>query len=194
MTDLTAMKIKELLKDKKRESLPEIQTNGLIPAAVLIPLLHFDSNWHLLFTRRTETVNNHRGQVSFPGGRVESHDASPIAAALRETFEEIGIESSRITILGQLSDVPTSRGFLISPIVGIVTYPLALKISSQEVARVFTIPLDWLSERTNWEEKEYILSNGDRKNEIFYRSYDGEILWGVTARITAYFLQTLKHK
>ncbi|MCJ7623812.1 MAG: CoA pyrophosphatase, partial [Anaerolineaceae bacterium] len=150
--------------------------------------------WHLLFTRRTETVNNHKGQVSFPGGRVEPCDASLSAAALRETFEEIGVEAEKITILGSLNNIPTSRGFLITPFVGVLTYPFKLKISSKEVARVFTLPLDWLSEPINWEEREYILPNGERKGEIFYQPYDGETLWGVTARIILNFLHVLDQK
>jgi 8-oxo-dGTP pyrophosphatase MutT (NUDIX family) len=194
MADLTAMEIRDLLIEGRGDSLTEFPQKEYLSAAVLVPLLNYDDNWHLLFTRRTETVNNHKGQVSFPGGGVESHDESPIAAALRETFEEIGIESKRITILGQLKDIPTSRGYLISPIVGVITDPVTLKISSQEVARVFTIPLEWLSERTNWEKKEYVHSNGEKTNEVFYRPYGGEILWGVTARITLRFLQTLDRK
>src|SRR4030067_427861 len=89
------------------------------PAAVLVPLYQTDGAWHALFTRRTETVDSHRGQVSFPGGQLEPGDPNPTEAALRETEEESGVRSTDVDILGELSPLLTRTPFLISPIAGL---------------------------------------------------------------------------
>src|SRR4030042_1362716 len=124
------------------------------PAAVLIPLYQTDGEWHALFTRRTETVDSHRGQVSFPGGQIEPGDAGPAEAALRETEEEIGLRSTDVDILGQLSPLLTVPQFLISPIVGIFRWPYPLRVNQREVANAFGVPLLWLASPAHTEIRE----------------------------------------
>jgi 8-oxo-dGTP pyrophosphatase MutT (NUDIX family) len=160
-------------------------------AGVLVPLLKKNNEWELLFTRRTDTVNDHKGQVSFPGGMAEPGDSGITMTAIREAREEIGLQADHIRILGYLSEMHTVTDFLITPVVGLVTWPFDLNISQDEVARVFTIPLKWLMNPHNWEERS--LTIGDRciDNVLFFREYDGEVLWGVTARITLNFLETI---
>ena len=157
---------------------------GLRSASVLVPLLWADDRWSLLFTRRTETVNSHKGQVSFPGGAADPEDASPEATALREAFEEIGLLAEDVRIFGRLLSRPTISSFLITPVVGRVRWPGDFHVSPQEVSRVFTIPLDWLADPDKREERPRTTPGGYYEKIIFYQPYDGEILWGITARIT----------
>lgn len=164
--------------------------SSLRRAGVLVPLLK-NNEWELLFTRRTDTVNDHKGQVSFPGGMADTGDSNITMTAIREAREEIGIQAEDIRILGYLSEMHTVTDFLITPVVGLITWPFELNLSLDEVARVFTIPLKWLVDPQNWEERS--LTIGDRciDNVVFFREYDGEVLWGVTARITLNFLETI---
>jgi 8-oxo-dGTP pyrophosphatase MutT (NUDIX family) len=161
-------------------------------AAVLVPLVCEGGALHLLFTRRTDLVHDHKGQVAFPGGSVEPQDASLEDTALRETFEEIGIPPSEIRVLGKLPLFPTITGFIISPVVGMVPWPYDLRLSPEEVSRVFTIPLAWLADPANRVEKPMTLPDGRNERVVFFNNFDGENLWGATARITLNFLRTLE--
>jgi 8-oxo-dGTP pyrophosphatase MutT (NUDIX family) len=154
-------------------------------AAVLIPLACVDEEWHLLFTRRTDLVDHHKGQVSFPGGRMDSEDISPEATALRETYEEVGITPKDIKMLGSLGKYLTVSNYLVTPFIGIIPWPYTFKIHTLEVSRVFTIPLNWLADPLH--RQEMVRKENDR-GVILYLPYDGELLWGVTARITVNFL------
>ncbi len=160
-------------------------------AGVLVPLLKEGNQWSLLFTRRTDTVNDHKGQVSFPGGMAEPGDMKISNTAVREAWEEIGLKPADVQILGYLTDFHTVTDFLITPVVGLIQWPFEMLLSANEVARVFTIPLRWLMDPQNWEERS--LTIGDRcvDNVVFYREYDREVLWGVTAKITLNLLEAL---
>ena len=164
---------------------------GLRKAAVLIPLMCDAGHWHLLFIRRTELVQDHKGQVSFPGGAYEPEDANMEATALRETWEEVGIPPQTITLLGKMPVFSSVSGFAITPVVGQIPWPYPLKLEPAEVNRAFTIPIEWLANPANWSEKPYVRSNGRQEKVIFFDHYDGELLWGITARITLDFLKLL---
>jgi 8-oxo-dGTP pyrophosphatase MutT (NUDIX family) len=157
-------------------------------AAVLLPLMHFDGEWHILYTRRTDRVESHKGQVSFPGGACDEGETTPEQTALREMEEEIGVSPTDVQLLGRLSRLVTVSSFRVSPIVGVIPFPYAFKVAGVEVARVFTIPLLWLANRNNY--WEFSLGDPDR-SVIAYHPYDGELLWGATARMTVNFLKTL---
>ncbi|MFC2064125.1 NUDIX hydrolase [Chloroflexota bacterium] len=162
-------------------------------AAVLIPLIYHDSNWSLIFTRRTELLESHKGQVSFPGGACDLNEVGAEDTALREAWEEIGLISEDVTILGMLPEVETITSFRVTPVVGIIPWPYHFTLSKQEVSRVFAIPLEWLIESSNWVEQK--ITSEDFKKEyslITYLPYDGEILWGASARITHDFLKALE--
>lgn len=165
---------------------------GFRPAAVLIPLAWRADEWHLLFTRRTETVQNHKGQVSFPGGAAEPEDLTPEKTALREAFEEIGLSSQDVRILGRLGRLVTVSHFFVTPILARIPFPYHFQLSKAEVSRVFTIPLNWLADPAHYEERSRTLSGGAIENVIYFQPYDGERLWGISARITVDFLETLK--
>ena len=110
-------------------------------AGVLIPFFHLDEEWKLLFTRRTEYVNNHKGQVAFPGGAYDPEDQDIVQTALRESCEEIGLCSNEVKVLGCLEDQVTSSNFCITPVVAYIEKPIRFVISEDEVSRVFCIPL-----------------------------------------------------
>jgi len=164
----------------------------LRPAAVLVPLFQENGRWRLLFTRRTETLNNHKGQVSFPGGAVESQDSCPEETALREANEEIGLLPGDVRILGRLAQLQTGSNYLISPVLAYIRWPYDFSPSPLEVSRVFSIPLDWLADSRNWEERPYRSPGGTSARVIFFKPYDGEVLWGVSARITVDLLKILR--
>ena len=157
-------------------------------AAVLIPLARVGDEWHLLYTRRTDRVEHHKGQVSFPGGRTGPQDPSPEYTALRETDEEVGISPSDVKILGRLGEYLTVTNYLVTPVVGVIPWPVCFKIHTIEVGRVFTIPLEWLADRSNYQE--FVRAETGR-GVITYFPYDGELLWGATARMTVNFLKLL---
>lgn len=157
-------------------------------AAVLVPLAFYRNEWHILFTRRTDRVESHKGQVSFPGGACDEGETTPEQTALREAEEEIGIRPEDVEVLGRLSRLITVSSFRVSPVVGVIPFPYAFRVASAEVARVFTIPLLWLANRTNY--WEFWLGDA-RRSVIAYHPYDGELLWGATARMTVNFLRTV---
>ncbi len=157
-------------------------------AAVLVPLIWQDDEWHLLYTRRTEKVESHKGQVSFPGGACDDGETTPEETALREAEEEIGIRPQEVKILGRLANLITITYFRVTPVVGVVKWPTVLRVEGNEVARVFTIPLGWLAEPSNrWQFER----SGMKRPLIAYHPYDGELLWGATARVTVDFLNVL---
>lgn len=157
-------------------------------AAVLIPLTRFGEEWHLLYTRRGDKVETHKGQVSFPGGACDPGEATPEETALREADEEIGIHPQDVRVLGRLTAMITITGFHVTPVVGLVPWPYAFRVESAEVARVFTMPLAWLVDRSNrWE----MQIPGRDIGLIVYHPYDGELLWGATAFMTDNFIQAL---
>lgn len=165
---------------------------GLRQAAVLVPLLYHNEQWHLLFTRRTETVNSHKGQVSFPGGAADPEDDSPEATALREAYEEIGLRAEDIHILGRMQERPTISRFLVTPVVARVPWPYPFRLSPNEVGRVFTIPLDWLADPAHREVRPRAVPEAVYERVIYYQEYDGEILWGASAHITLGLLRALQ--
>jgi len=154
-------------------------------AAILIPFFWWEDGWQLVFTRRTDTVEHHKGQVSFPGGRCETGEATPEATALREAKEELGLASEHVRLLGRMNDVITITRYRITPIVGVIPWPYPFQPEPAEVGRVFSIPLLWLADRANWDERSITPDGIARPFPVIsYHPYDGEILWGASARIT----------
>jgi len=158
-------------------------------AAVLLPLLRIGDEWRLLYTRRTERVETHKGQVSFPGGACDPGEEQPEQTALREADEEIGLRPQDVRVLGRLSPLVTITSFRVSPIVGVIPWPYAFRVENAEVERVFTMPLSWLADKRNrWE----FSLPGKKFGLIVYHPFDGEVLWGATALMTDTFLKTLE--
>jgi 8-oxo-dGTP pyrophosphatase MutT (NUDIX family) len=161
-------------------------------AAVLLPLFQWQGDWHLVFTRRTDTVESHKGQVSFPGGACDEMETMAEQTALREAQEEIGLDPGDVHLLGRMNDIVTITHFRVTPVVGVIPWPYRFQLSQQEVKRVFSIPLRWMAEPVNWDEFHYTPDGSHRTYPVItYHSYDGETLWGASARITQNFLEIL---
>lgn len=161
-------------------------------AAVLVPLVCREGVWHILFTRRADGLPTHKGQVSFPGGAIEDQDISPVDTALRESYEEIGIKPEDVEVLGLLRDFPTITGYIITPVVGALPWPYPLKVETEEVERVFLVPLAWLADSENQEEVEVTFMTTWNEKVIYFAPFDGEKIWGATARITIDLLRIVE--
>jgi len=158
-------------------------------AAVLVPLFQKEGDCHLLFTKRSEQVKYHKGEISFPGGVVDEEDKELINTALREADEEIGLKESDVQIIGLLDDIVTITEFIVTPIVGLFTYPYSFKVSEVEIAELIEVPLASLLEEDCFSERE-IFRGG--QNEIVYAyQYGKHIIWGATARILKQFLDLI---
>jgi 8-oxo-dGTP pyrophosphatase MutT (NUDIX family) len=128
-----------------------------------VPLVVRDNGLTVLLTQRADHLNDHAGQVSFPGGRHEPFDADATATALREAQEEVGLDPSRVEILGALPDYLTGTGFRVSPVIGLVHPPFTLKVDALEVAEVFEVPLAFLMDPANHEERVFRYEGGERR-------------------------------
>jgi 8-oxo-dGTP pyrophosphatase MutT (NUDIX family) len=160
------------------------------PAAVLVPLLWFEGEWHLLFTRRSSSLMNHSGQVSFPGGSWDVEDEDLTATALREAWEETGIRPEEVRVLGEMPAIGITTHFLVTPVVGIIPWPYPLRLQETEVARAFIVPLSWLADHANFYTSTRIYE-GKTYEIIYYQLFDGEKIWGATARITQELLKLI---
>jgi 8-oxo-dGTP pyrophosphatase MutT (NUDIX family) len=158
-------------------------------AAVLVPLFQKDRDCHLLFTKRSEEVKYHKGEISFPGGVVDEEDKELINTALREAHEEIGLKESDVQIIGVLDDIVTITEFIVTPIVGLFPYPYLFKVSEAEIAELIEVPLASLLDENCYSEKE--IFRGGREEIIFNYQYRDHNIWGATARILKQFLDLI---
>lgn len=173
-------------------ALPQFLTEAPKPAAVLIPFLYSEIGWQILLTRRHSDLPEHSGQVAFPGGRADPEDASPEQTALREAYEEIGLRAGDVDLLGRLQDYLTITNYRVTPVVGVIPWPYPLRPAEDEVSRIFTIPLIWLAQPENHEERLRLLPAPHAPAKVVYfHPYDGEVLWGASARITLNLVQAL---
>ena len=162
-------------------------------SAVLILLRNRNDAWEVFFTRRSEQLADHGGQIAFPGGRAEAGDSGPLQTALREACEEIGVPPGSVHPLGILEPVDTSSGFRVWPVVGVLRSPVEPGSSSPEVAEAFWIPLDWLAADGRWEWR-IVPAGENRREAVFFEAYQGNIIWGATAAITVQLLDRLHGK
>ena len=163
---------------------PEMRAPGQtapIAAAVLIPVITRADGPTLLFTRRTEHLARHSGQISFPGGRSETGDLSPVETALRETREEIGIAPAFVTIAGYLPRYLTGTGFDISPVVGVVAPGFTLVPDAKEVAEIFEVKLAFFLDPANLKDISREMAGRSRRVHVF--EPDGHYIWGITAAL-----------
>ncbi len=175
--------IAERLSSHVRKSMPHAQ---LRKACVLVTLVNNNDQLHLLLTKRTDAVEHHKGQISFPGGMADPGDTSETDTALREIEEEIGVARSSIAILGMLDDIHIPTGFIVTPVVGYIDRLDDLNINADEVAEVLLIPLEKFFDPSlcRTEARELL---GQRR-EIFVFDVWNEPVWGATAHIIRQFI------
>jgi len=164
-----------------------IADQTLVQAAVLVLLFEKDGQEHILFTERSQKVEYHKGEVSFPGGKVDPGDASLAQTALREGAEEIGLCPEDVTILGRMDDIVTlTTGFVVTPYVGRIPYPYPFRVNSDEIAALILAPLQALSRDCGGRAPQVIQSENGIGVLCF--RYGDHIIWGATARILEQFL------
>jgi 8-oxo-dGTP pyrophosphatase MutT (NUDIX family) len=156
-----------------------VQREVMIAAAVLIPLVARAGGLTMLLTRRTDHLSSHAGQISFPGGRAETYDASPVATALREAQEEIGLDARHAEIIGQLPIYLTGTGYRVTPVVALLTPPFELLPDPQEVAEIFEVPLAHLMNGAHHQRLSVDLPSGRRS--FYAMPYERHFIWGATA-------------
>jgi len=186
--DSTRLELLNLHQDLSKNPI----ASNLIQAAVLIPITVWENELVILFIKRTNSVNNHQNQISFPGGAIEKNDTDPQAAALRETKEEIGIKKKDIEILGKLRAKNTSTGFYIYPFVGFIHKLEEIQINKLEVGRIIYVPIKWLCNPKNSHTEIYEGQNKISHPVIVFSNYDGEKVWGVTASLVRQLLEIIK--
>ena len=162
---------------------------GATLAAVLMPLVTHPHGLTVILTQRTEHLDDHAGQISFPGGRIEPGDDHPAATALRETEEEIGLAANRVEVIGSLGLHDTSTGFAVVPVIGLVAPPVEFTLDAFEVAEAFEVPLDFLLDPANRQLGQ--IEHRGRLREYFFFDYDGRMIWGATARMIVELAETL---
>lgn len=155
--------------------------NDLIPAAVLFSIVLREDEPSVLLTQRNPDLKDHPGQISFPGGRVEQQDRSLADTALREAEEEIGLDPACVEVVGYLPAYRTVTGFLVTPVVAIVTPPVDLRPDPDEVAEVFEVPLSFLLDSAN--HKRHTIQLQGKVRDFFAVPYGDRFIWGATAGI-----------
>jgi 8-oxo-dGTP pyrophosphatase MutT (NUDIX family) len=155
------------------------------PAAVLMPVQERDDGDYLVLTKRAEHLSRHRGQIAFPGGRVDASDAGELEAALRESQEEIGLDPSNVRILGRIDQVMAAYGYVVTPFVGLIPPAYDFRPNPAETAAVFSVPIEALLEPKNVSLADHGWSNGATVYHFHYGHWD---IWGATANMIVQFL------
>jgi 8-oxo-dGTP pyrophosphatase MutT (NUDIX family) len=170
--------LEKILSHRKKK---KITGENLKASAVLIPLFYNQGQYYVLFTERSDEVVFHKGQVCFPGGTREPSDSSLLKTALRESQEEIGLESGDIEILGELDDsITLTSNYVISPFVAFIPHPYPFKAEGREIREIFSVPLSFLMDEANF------------KQDAYAYEYEGHLIWGATAGILRQFIDLLK--
>ena len=165
--------------DESRKPRLRSGATGLVPASVLVPIVVRDGGPTMLLTERTAHLNDHAGQVSFPGGSAEPDDVDAVDTALRESDEEIGLARAHVEIIGRLPDYPTITGFNVAPIVALVHPPFKLTLDAFEVAEAFEVPLAFLFDPANQQRREITMDGHVR--HFLAMPYGAHFIWGATA-------------
>jgi 8-oxo-dGTP pyrophosphatase MutT (NUDIX family) len=179
--------MRERLQKRPRRVLPADEG---CRAAVLVPLFRRGGALHVLFTKRTDTVSTHKGQISFPGGRVEPHDENLLATALRESHEEIGLAPVDVTVLGALDDTVTLKAMRITPYVGLIPDPYPFVVHPGEVAYLLDVPLLHFLDPAKLRVQDMPHPDGVTRPVYFYHMGE-ELIWGATARIIKEWLDAM---
>lgn len=213
LAQLDRLSLRRLIEARLRDSRPPINGLAAMPAglagvvdpqlrqhfpaspaaaAVLVPLVDHESGLTVLLTRRSEQLRTHAGQISFPGGRVETSDPGPLQAALRETQEEIGLAAEHVTFAGYLDPQLLLSGFWVTPVVGFVQPGFSLKLDPREVAGTFEVPLQHVLDFTNHRSRERLI--GTTTVQVYDIPCGEYNIWGATASILMSLYRLLAHQ
>ncbi len=180
------MDLKERVKTALEAHTRVVMPAGPVPASVLLPLYRKGGAFHLLFTKRTEHLHHHRGEISFPGGARHPEDRSPLETALRESWEEVGIDPGDVEVTGVLDDFYSIHDYLVTPYVGFLPGDYPFRTNPAEIERIIEVPLDHLLrpeifrvEDWNWK---------GREHPVYFYRYGSDEIWGLTAAILKQFL------
>lgn len=172
-----------------RHPIRHLSADGRNRASVLVPLFRKKGEDYLLFTRRTDDLRHHRGEISFPGGERDRSDTSLRETALREAEEEIGLSSADVRVLGRLDDFVTPFGFHVTPYVGSFSYPYPFQVSRSEVAEILEIPLRVLTDPGIFRCEDWIAQG--RSYRICFFNVGSQEVWGLTGGILRQFLDRI---
>ena len=166
----------------------------LIRAAVLVPIIFDGDKCSILLTHRSAELKDHANQISFPGGRIDENDISPVHTAVRETYEEIGIDEKHVNIIGNLDTYITGTGFQILPIIAQIDRKYKININSREVESIFKLPIDFLMDKSNHEVDKKLYNNGNISYDYNFNviNYETHYIWGATASILLNLYEKLK--
>lgn len=180
-------RIRTILNHREKRRIIDLDA---IPSAVLVPIFEKNGEDHLLFTKRTDTVAHHKGQISFPGGKRNIEDENLLQTALRESYEEVGVRPEDVYLPGDLDDEKTFiSNYIVSPYVGVIPYPYPFKTSPDEVQGLLEVPVSALLDEANL--REAIETSGDNQYRAYYYHYGDDVIWGATARILKRFFDLI---
>ena len=183
------------MKQKLRQFLSQRQKRRIVDtsrvsAAVLLPIYCKQGQYYILFTKRTEKVKEHKGQIAFPGGAYQEGDGTLINTALRECAEEIGLMAEEVEILGELDDtISITSNYIISPFVAFIPWPYHFRVDAGEVEELLEVPISALLSRHSLSQETGIIDGGAVTSCVYH--YQQNVIWGATARILSQFLDVL---
>jgi 8-oxo-dGTP pyrophosphatase MutT (NUDIX family) len=180
---MIAGKIAKALQDRSPQA---ITGNGHKPAAVLIPIQERRDGDYLVLTKRADHLRTHKGQIAFPGGRVDARDADVTETALRECYEEIGIGPECVTVLGRLDEFTAGYGLVVTPVVGVIPAHCEFRLDPAETTAVASVRIESLMEQANFSQDGDLSPGGHPSYHFYVNGWD---VWGVTARIIVQFLE-----
>ena len=186
MPHFTIAAIRRALSLSPKKPLAE---TSLVPAGVMVLLYVKLGEYHVLLNRRTDSVEDHKGEISFPGGRMDAGDKTLLDTALRETYEEMGVRPDDVEVLGELDDVATNSRYRVSPFVGAIPEAYNFSPSESEVAEVIEVPLAGLASGQADRDEVRIVDGAPVQFKTYV--HRGHVIWGATARILQHFLKLL---
>ena len=180
----------EIIENKLADHQPlKLLSNNLTPSAIVIPFLEIKKEAHLLFTIRTDKVEHHKGQISFPGGAREIQDKSLKDTAIRECYEEVGIPKNMINIIGRFDDFPTITNFLVTPFAATIPYPYPKIINEKEVEDILEVPLELFLTDKAFEVKQW--QRKGKEYPVYFYYFKQNVIWGATAFIFNRFIEQI---
>jgi len=177
-------KLREVLSQRQKQRITDAD---LITSAVLVPIYYKEGQYYILFTKRTEQLKKHKGQMSFPGGAQVKGDRTLLDTALRECAEEIGLSPGEVKVLGELDDTLTeTSNYVISPFVALIPYPYQFMVDGSEVEEIIEAPISVLLDKDRIYRKSAVV--GGKALNFYVYKYQGRVIWGATAKILNQFL------